>query len=64
MDFVEGHSLEALLAERGGPLGEGEALGWIGQVCEALEYLHTRTPPIIHRDIKPANIAHAAHHPP
>ena len=56
MDFVEGHSLEALLAERGGPLGEGEALGWIGQVCEALEYLHTRTPPIIHRDIKPANI--------
>ena len=56
MDFVEGKSLEALLAERGGPLGETEALGWIAQVCDALDYLHTRTPPIIHRDIKPQNI--------
>ena len=60
MDFVEGKSLEALLAERGGPLGEAEALGWITQVCDALEYLHTRTPPIIHRDIKPQNIIVAA----
>ena len=56
MDFVEGKSLHALLEERGGPLGEAEALGWIGQVCDALEYLHMRTPPIIHRDIKPQNI--------
>ena len=45
MDFVEGKSLEALLAERGGPLPEAEALRWIAQVCNALDYLHTRTPP-------------------
>jgi serine/threonine protein kinase len=25
-------------------------------ICDALHYLHTRTPPIIHRDIKPSNI--------
>jgi serine/threonine protein kinase len=56
MDFVEGKSLAALLAERGGPLGEAEARPWIRQVCDALEYLHSRTPPIIHRDIKPDNI--------
>lgn len=26
------------------------------QICEALEYLHTRKPPIIYRDMKPANV--------
>jgi serine/threonine-protein kinase len=56
MDFIEGRSLGAMLAERGRPLAEAEALPWIRQVCDALTYLHTRTPPIIHRDIKPENI--------
>ena len=56
MDFVEGKSLAALLAERGGPLPEADALGWAQQVCAALAYLHGRTPPIIHRDIKPENV--------
>ncbi len=60
MDFVEGQSLAEILAARGGPLSEAEALPWINQVCDALEYLHTRTPPIIHRDIKPQNIIVAA----
>ena len=56
MDFVEGKSLQALLVERGGPLDEAEVLPWVLQVCDALTYLHTRTPPIIHRDVKPDNI--------
>ncbi len=56
MDFVEGKSLTTLLSERGGPLDEAEVLPWMRQVCEALDYLHTRTPPIIHRDVKPDNI--------
>ena len=56
MDFVEGRNLEELLNERGHALDEAEVLPWIGQVCDALDYLHRQTPPIIHRDIKPQNI--------
>ena len=56
MEFIEGQSLGAMVIARGRPLDEAEALPWVRQVCAALEYLHTRKPPIIHRDIKPANI--------
>ena len=56
MDYVEGKSLATLLAERGQPLPEADALAWVRQVCDALTYLHARPSPIIHRDIKPENI--------
>lgn len=55
MDFVEGEDLQEMV-NRGGPLDESHVLPWIGQICDALTYLHTQNPPIIHRDIKPANI--------
>lgn len=56
MDFVEGKDLQAILEEREGKLPEQQVLYWIGQVCDALAYLHAQVPPIIHRDIKPSNI--------
>jgi uncharacterized RDD family membrane protein YckC len=55
MDFVEGEDLEQMLA-RQGRLTESQALRWFGQVCEAIEHIHSQNPPIIHRDIKPANV--------
>jgi serine/threonine-protein kinase len=55
MDFVEGQDLQELLDQRG-RLTEAQALPWIEQVCDALDYLHGQNPPIIHRDIKPANV--------
>lgn len=56
MEFVEGEDLKDMLARGRGPLPEAQVLEWIGQVCDALTYLHSQNPPIIHRDIKPANI--------
>jgi serine/threonine-protein kinase len=55
MDFVDGQDLSEMLNERG-PLPEDQALFWVGQICDALNYLHMQDPPIIHRDIKPSNI--------
>ena len=62
MDYVEGEDLDQILSRRG-PLPEAEVLGWMEQVFDALEYMHTwvdtvsgRLTPIIHRDIKPGNI--------
>lgn len=56
MDFVAGDSLATILDARGAPLSEAEAVGWIWQVCDALECLHSHVPPIVHRDVKPQNI--------
>lgn len=55
MDFVEGMNLSELLQSRG-RLMPNEVMQWLGQICEALNYLHSQNPPIIHRDIKPQNI--------
>jgi Tol biopolymer transport system component len=56
MDFVDGEDLQSYLERMGQPLDEAQALKWVGQVCDALDYIHHQDPPIIHRDIKPANI--------
>ena len=62
MDYVEGEDLDQILTQRGRLL-EAEVLGWMEQVFDALEYMHTwvdpasgQSTPVIHRDIKPANI--------
>lgn len=56
MDFVEGQDLWEMVTKRGQPLGQRQALNYIVQVCDAVQYLHQQNPPIIHRDIKPQNI--------
>ena len=57
MDFVDGENLEQKLYRQGGrPLPEEQVIAWILPICDALSYLHTRTPSILHRDVKPANI--------
>ena len=57
MDFIEGETLEAHLAQaKGGKLPIEETLRIGVQLCTVLDYLHTRKPPVIFRDLKPANI--------
>jgi eukaryotic-like serine/threonine-protein kinase len=56
MDFIQGEDLQARLQRTCTPLPEDQALEWIGQVADALSYLHKQNLPVIHRDIKPANI--------
>lgn len=55
MDYVEGESLDKVLAEYGAQPQE-LVIDWAKQICEALGYLHSQKPPIIYRDMKPANV--------
>ncbi len=56
MEFVPGRSLDKMLEDNKGPLDEERVIRWMMQVCEALSYIHSRTPPIILRDLKPGNV--------
>jgi eukaryotic-like serine/threonine-protein kinase len=61
MDFIEGQTLEEYLAQMPqGRLPVAEMLETGMQLCDVLEYLHTRQPPIIFRDLKPSNIMRTA----
>jgi len=53
MEFVDGVSLRAMMQKRG-VLPRDEAIGYAGQLCDALTYLHAQR--VVHRDIKPENI--------
>lgn len=54
-DFIEGETLNTIL-ENSGAQPQELVIEWAMQICDALEYLHTRKPPIIYRDMKPANV--------
>jgi len=55
MDFIEGEDLRERMDRRG--ILKNEEVLEIGiSICDALQYLDTRTQPIVHRDIKPGNV--------
>ncbi|MBK8942162.1 MAG: serine/threonine protein kinase [Polyangiaceae bacterium] len=53
MELLEGQDLSTILATRG-PLPAAEVVGWMLQVCEALQEAHASG--VVHRDLKPANL--------
>ena len=64
MEYIEGPDLSQGLTREGSdgqitggsPHPADEVLRYMGQICEVLEYLATRQPPVVHNDIKPGNI--------
>jgi len=55
MDYIEGHDLQYYL-DRKYQFSEPLLIHWLSQLCEVLEYLHSKENRILHSDIKPANI--------
>ncbi|HTV01086.1 MAG TPA: protein kinase [Luteitalea sp.] len=52
-EFVQGETLQHML-ESGTPIDTNEALRWIDEVLDALQYAHHLG--VVHRDLKPANV--------
>jgi serine/threonine protein kinase/Tol biopolymer transport system component len=55
MDYIEGEDLRQRM-DRMGVLPDEEVIVVGVAITEALQYLHSSTPPIYHRDIKPGNV--------
>jgi eukaryotic-like serine/threonine-protein kinase len=55
MDYIEGEPLSDIVDEYGAQPQE-IVIEWAKQLCEVLDYLHTRNPAIIYRDMKPGNV--------
>ncbi|MEO7803189.1 MAG: tetratricopeptide repeat protein [Actinomycetota bacterium] len=52
MEWIEGVSLKSLLPE----IARDKVIGYLMQVAETLDHLHSHTPPVIHQDVKPENV--------
>ena len=55
MDYIEGEDLRERL-DREVILPDEDVVILGAAICDALNYLHTRSPQIVHRDIKPGNV--------
>src|SRR6266849_2503650 len=54
LEYLTGGTLKDRLGPA--PWGVDESLDLLKPVAQALDYAHTRVPPVVHRDLKPSNI--------
>ena len=55
MEYISGQDLQSYMDQKY-TFPEETLRLWLEQMCEVLDYLHTRQPQILHSDIKPGNI--------
>jgi serine/threonine-protein kinase len=55
IQYIPGQDLRQLVRENG-PQLESRVVEWATSLCDILDYLHSRNPPIIHLDITPENL--------
>lgn len=55
MALLHGQDLEQRIRKQGAVSAQ-QAIDWMMQTCDVLDYLHHHRTPIIHRDIKPGNL--------
>jgi serine/threonine protein kinase len=56
MELVDGDDAGELLAKTKTPLALSDVANWADQLLDALDYLHTFSPPVVHCNIKPQNV--------
>ncbi len=54
-DLIHGQNLKQWVTLRG-PLSEVQAVSWILDLCDLLQYLHGQNPPVVHQGLKPSNL--------
>jgi serine/threonine-protein kinase len=55
MEMIHGQTLFQQVAAQG-VVSQAQAIAWLLEVCDVLEYLHASVPPMLHRDIKPSHL--------
>jgi len=59
-EMIEGKTLYQHILEHG-KVDLKQAIVWMIEVCEILDYLHDQSPPVLHQDIRPQNLIYRAH---